>query len=166
MSPLRRTRVLPRALAFLGFVLVGGCPGTIEDPAFFDSHPTCPTGIDVPQLLATRCGSAVCHGGGGSGMPQAGLDLTAPDLVSGLVGVEAEECPGHLRIDPDHPDQSFLLSKIEGPPASCGDRMPIVGYLTRDEILCIRAFVFEAAARTRADGGTDASVDAAVDGGP
>lgn len=153
-----RTSRSTSAVALLVALFVSGCPGTIEDPAFFDQHPTCPTGIDVEALLVARCGSSLCHGGEGGGTPQAGLDLTSPGFASNLVGVASTECAGHLRIDPAHPDDSFLLAKIEGPPAGCGERMPLIGDLTRDEILCIRSYVFELASMPRPDAG--------VDGGP
>lgn len=166
MRPRARTARSTSAVALLVGLFVGGCPGTIEDPAFFDRHPTCPTGIDVEQLLVARCGSSLCHGGEGGGTPQADLDLTSPGFASNLVGVPSTECAGHLRIDPVHPENSFLLAKIEGPPAGCGDRMPLIGDLTRDEILCIRAYVFSLASTPLPDAGADAGADAAVDGGP
>ena len=68
----------------------------------------------------------------------------------------------------DNPDNSFILAKIQGPPAACGDRMPLVGSLSRDEIQCIRAYVHLIADQPWPDAGmppTDAGQDAGQDAG-
>ena len=66
-----------------------------------------------------------------------------------------------LRIDSMHPEQSFLLGKLTQPPAGCGDRMPLVGMLTADELQCVRAWVIETARAPLPDAGQpDASTDA------
>lgn len=161
MKQARRIRRVSPAVALFVLVFVGGCPGTLEDPALFDQHPTCPTGIDVEELLIARCGSSLCHGGEGGGTPQADLDLTSPGFATNLLGAPSTQCEGHLRIDPEHPEQSFILAKIDGPPAGCGERMPLIGALTRDEILCIRAYVYEVARLSQPN-----TPDAGLDGGP
>ncbi len=180
------------SLAFVSVLFTAaGCPGSLEDRAAFEQFPDCPGNLDVEQIFAAKCGSSICHGGQ-SGEPQGGLDLTSPELAARLVGAHSSQCSGWLRVDPSNPDRSFLLAKVTSPPAGCGDRMPLVGALTEDEILCIRAFVHQLAAEPVPDAGaqdagaqdagaqdasTDASSDAAastdagnsdadVDGGP
>jgi hypothetical protein len=58
-----------------------------------------------------------------------------------MVGVAAEECDGRLRIVPGDPEASFLVEKLEGPPLGCGERMPVVGYLSANEITCVKRWV-------------------------
>lgn len=154
---------------FALFALVFGsslvaCPGELDDPAAYTQLPACPGNIDVEALFATKCGSAICHGGQSSD-PAAHLDLTSPGVEHRLVGIRSESCSGELRIDPDAPDQSFLLAKITEPPAACGDRMPIVGILSTNEIACIRSWIHSVASTPIVDAGMDAGRDASVDAG-
>ena len=121
--------------------------------------------MNVARQSATKCGSAICHGGQATS-PAAHLDLTSPGVEHRLVGVASESCPGELRIDPDAPDESFLLGKITEPPAACGDRMPIVGILSTNEIACIRAWIHGVASTPVVDAGVDSGADSGVDGGP
>jgi hypothetical protein len=47
-----------------------------------------------------------------------------------------------LRVDPGHPENSFLLVKLEGPPPDQGSRMPLTGApLTDAEIQRIRDWI-------------------------
>lgn len=145
-------RALPIPLVLLALV-ASGCPGDLKDPERFEELPICRTPIDVPALLVAKCGSSICHDGAAN-PPQANLDLTSPDFVSALIGAPADHCEGYLRIDPTDPDRSLLLAKLTDPPAGCGDRMPLVGTLTPNELACIRAYVHEVVrARAGTDGG-------------
>jgi hypothetical protein len=80
-----------------------------------------------------------------------GLDLESPNVGSRLRGAAAKhmeipatspmDCPtGDKLIDPDMPDNSWLLKKVAGP-VMCGDRMPTTGPLGADDISCIKTFV-------------------------
>lgn len=150
-------------------LVLTGCPGELENPEQYTELPACRGNIDVPALFLEKCGSSICHGGQSSD-PAAGLDLTSPGIASRLVNVPAEECGGLVRIDPTNPDNSFLLGKIIEPPAGCGDRMPLVGLLSANEIACIRAWIHGIAAEGVPDASTadaassaDATTDAASD---
>jgi len=123
-----------------------GCPGDLERPERFSELPACRASIDVPTLLATRCGSALCHGGGADSHPRASLDLTSPGVETRLVNRTSCDCPEFLRVDPNDPDRSFLLAKLIDPPAGCGVRMPLDGFLTQDELACVRSWIHEIAA--------------------
>jgi hypothetical protein len=143
--------------------LFGGCPGDLEHPGRFEGVPACRGNIDVPQLFEAKCGSAICHGGN-STEPAGDLDLTSPGVAKRLVGVPAHGCGGLYRVDPNDPDNSFLLGKLIEPPAGCGDRMPLVGILSAAEIACVRSWV-HSIADTPVDGGTRPR-DAGTDAGP
>lgn len=145
----------PLALAVLLAAPTAGCPGDLADPDVFASVPVCPGNIDIRELFVTKCGSAICHAGDS---PAAELDLVSPGVEFQLLDRESTECEGLVRVDATNPDNSFLLSKITDPPAGCGNRMPLVGALSADEVACMRAFV-HSIARPRTDAG-------AGDGGP
>ena len=67
--------------------------------------------------------------------------MVSPGVGPRIVGTEATQCAGELRIDPEHPDASFLLEKLAGPRDGCGDRMPRVGFLSDAEFACVRDWV-------------------------
>lgn len=141
-------RLLAPSLALVvGVVTLTACPGELSDPEQYTELPACRGGVDVEALFVAKCGSSVCHGGQSS-TPQADLDLTSPGLAARLVDVPAVECDGLVRIDPANPDASFLLAKLIDPPAGCGDRMPLVGLLSTNEIACVRAWIHGIAAES------------------
>ena len=122
-------------------VTLTACPGSIEnrerflDGAVFD----CSDPLDVPTAVFKRnCNNEICHD---SEEPAGDLDLDSPDLLSRLIGVPGTDCTERLRIDPNNPDQSFLLDKLESRVPECGDRMPLGGSLPTDVIDCVRQWV-------------------------
>ncbi len=124
-----RARILVVAIAAVG--ALAGCPGSLEDPARFDSEfgigdagtggssPACP---DIPTFLATTCGTAGCHS---AASPQQNLDLVSPDVLTRLSGQSAMEGPG-LLIDTSDPASSVLYLKMVSPPPF-GSLMPLGG---------------------------------------
>ena len=163
-EPKLHARARATILVVAAALALAGCAGDLKDPERFGPVPLCRESIDVEALLRARCGSAVCHGDGAS--PAAELDLVTPEVASRLVGVSSTQCEGQLRIDPDSPDQSFLLAKLVDPPSGCGSRMPLVGYLTEAEVACVWEWIQEVASTTPVvDAGVDAAVDAGSDAG-
>jgi hypothetical protein len=145
-----------RPLFRLGLLLVaalglGGCPGQLENAEELSQLPACPGNIDVRELFITKCGSAICHGNT-TDDPSGGLDLVSPGVEHRLVSVQSEKCGELLRVDPNNPDNSFLLGKVIEPPAGCGSRMPLVGRLSPAEVACVRAYI-HSIADTPVDGG-------------
>ena len=75
------------------------------------------------------------------------LVLDADHAYAQLVGVEpfidTARAAGLLRVDPGHPENSFLLVKLEGPPPDQGSRMPLTGPLlsATAEIRLIRDWI-------------------------
>jgi methionine-rich copper-binding protein CopC len=62
-----------------------------------------------------------CHIGASA--PE-GLQLDASHSYNLLVGVPSAERPDLLRVDPGHPDTSYMVLKIEGASGIVGARMP------------------------------------------
>lgn len=85
-------------------------------PVLFATH--------VRPLLAASCGTGGCHG---NTDPQQGMFLTADSAYKYTVNVPSTELPAMDRIEPNDPDQSYLIHKVQGTQASVGGtglRMP------------------------------------------
>jgi len=64
------------------------------------------------------------------------------ELVGVVPDVLAARNAGMLRVDPGHPENSFLLTKLLGPPPGQGSRMPLVGDpLAANQIDLIRSWI-------------------------
>lgn len=102
-----------------------------------------PPGGDEPcdapgTILVSRCGAASCHGGA------VGDFAESASALESLVGEEpssnSDECG--LMIDPENPEQSFLLTKLNGQlPSGCGAPMPFGTPLTADELDCVESWI-------------------------
>ena len=104
-----------------------GCPASPTPTA------TLPPTLDAIQasIFSPRCAIPGCHD---ATTHVENLDLSAGSAYSQLVGVapmtEVAQLKGLLRVDAGHPDNSFLLVKLEGPPlltSDEGERMPETG---------------------------------------
>jgi hypothetical protein len=126
--------------------LLAGCPATptpTETPV---------ATLDVIQatIFSSRCAIPTCHD---ATIASGGLVLTdAATSYAALVGVDptvdAARLAGMKRVDPGHPDNSFLLSKLAGPPPGQGSRMPLIGEPLRDaEVALIRTWIAAGAER-------------------
>jgi hypothetical protein len=117
----------------------GGLPG---------SGSGCP---DILEIFTASCANTLCHEGPSAG---AQLDLTSPNLESRLVGV-ASNCGGRPLVDPDAPDNSFLLEKLESTAPECGSTMPFGSQLDPATLACVRVWVqgLSTAAADAAPGG-------------
>jgi hypothetical protein len=108
-----------------------------------------PTFAEVQQqVFNPNCLSAGCHNAGDSAGE---LVLAGAAARANLVGVGAANdnasAAGLVRVVPFDPDASFLLSKIVGPPANQGNRMPIgAAPLSADDIDLVRRWIANGAA--------------------
>jgi hypothetical protein len=94
-------------------------------------------------IFTPTCLDASCH----NSQARSG-DLVLEDGASydNLVGVEpfnfAARSAGLLRVDPGRPDNSLLISKLEGPPVEYGSRMPFdKPPLSAEQIQLIRDWI-------------------------
>jgi hypothetical protein len=119
--------------------------------AALDGCPVLPTVTlaEIQQTIFTpRCATVGCHSGP---FPTGNLSLVDGESYSQLVNVppliaQAAQA-GQFRVDPNHPENSFLLVKLSGvPPLGEGSPMPLIGEpLTADEINMIRDWILEGA---------------------
>lgn len=84
----------------------------------------------------------VCHAGASAPV---GLKLDEANSYSMLVGVESNQAPGTLRVDPGNPDASYIIAKLEGS-AAVGGQMPLGGpSLPQSSIDLIRQWISDGA---------------------
>jgi hypothetical protein len=116
---------------------LSGCPGppraTFEEIQSTIFTPTCAT---------SSCHDPQSHTGN--------LVLSEGSAHDNLVGVPPDtfgaRANGFLRVDPGHPENSFLLVKLLGPPPGEGSRMPLVGDpLDAGQIDLIRNWILQGA---------------------
>lgn len=95
------------------------------------------------NIFDVSCALSGCHVGAN---PPMGLDLSAGQSQSSLVGVGSEEVPAFERVDPGNPDDSYLVMKIEGDPRIEGGRMPLGRTpLSGEQIAVIREWILDGA---------------------
>ena len=94
---------------------------------------------DIKPLLAAHCTGEICHEGSWASSPREYEDLVNTPTT--------ECCDGRKRIDPVHPDQSYLLEKLRGVDLCAGRRMPLSGSVTDAEIAEIARWVCMGAPR-------------------
>jgi len=76
------------------------------------------------NVFDVACSESVCHG---PPTPAWGLDLTARNAESRLVGQPSASCGELLLVAPGAPGESFLWRKISQDRPLCGSRMPFGG---------------------------------------
>jgi len=130
----------------------GGAPQATRTPAPSPSPGVTPPGVTLQQLqdeiFGPRCATQFCH----SAQARSGnLVLEAGQSYANLVGVApsnaAARSAGMLRVDPEMPENSFLLVKLTQPSsAAFGSRMPLVGTpLSAEEIDAVREWILAGA---------------------
>jgi hypothetical protein len=116
---------------------LAGCPN-VPPP---DAGP--PTYREVQRLFTNSCAFGMsCHTTDGRGN---GLDLSDPASHRALVNQPSMEVPSMMLVAPGHPEQSFLMFKLDGTmsqiaecrvvadPPVCGTQMPMVAGQTIPE---------------------------------
>ena len=105
----------------------------------------------IQPIFDRSCALVSCHTGA---VPAQGQDLTAGVAYSQLVNVPSTEQPKLKRVNPGHPELSYLVRKIEGGPNISGVLMPNgcpgspssgAQCLTSDEIAAIVQWITECA---------------------
>jgi hypothetical protein len=97
------------------------------------------------SIFDVNCALSGCHAGSS---PQAGMNLTAGQSYDNIVDVASTERPDLRRIDPNNPDESYMLMKLRGDPEILGSRMPLGRTpLSTEQIDLIREWVGQGAPR-------------------
>jgi hypothetical protein len=92
---------------------------------------------DVQPLLASHCTGEICHES-----TWAASKTEYADLVNTPT---PECCDGRKRVDPVHPESSYLLQKLRGVDLCAGRRMPLSGSVTDAQIAEIARWICQGA---------------------
>ncbi|MGE3499000.1 MAG: hypothetical protein AB7N53_14020 [Candidatus Binatia bacterium] len=99
-------------------------------------------------IFTPRCAIAGCHDSSESGDLRLETGHSYEELVGVAPEIEVAGNSGMKRVDPMHPENSFLLVKLAGPPPDQGSRMPLSGDpLTEAEMALIGAWIAGGAPR-------------------
>lgn len=72
---------------------------------------TAPTFGQVQEVFTASCAVSGCHAGA---TPQEGMNLSIGQAYASIVNVPSNQMPALDRIEPNDPDNSYLVRKIEG----------------------------------------------------
>ncbi len=75
----------------------------------------------VVKILTENCSTSGCHTGA---YPPQGLNLDETQFPASVIDVPSQEIPNLKLVDPQNPDQSYLLMKIKGSEGIKGRQMP------------------------------------------
>jgi len=114
--------------------------------AALDGCPT-PAPATLAEIQATiftpSCATQSCHD---AASKVENLDLSDGAAYGQLVNVSAVTDSRLVRVDPGHPENSFLLTKVTGPPPGEGSLMPLTGApLSNSQIQLIRNWILQGA---------------------
>ena len=102
-----------------------------------------PTLADIQANVFTpTCASSTCHGGGA---PAAGLNLTDGVSYAALVGITSPQEGTLQLVNPNNPDTSYLIQKMEGAAGIVGQVMPQSGAIAQTSIDTIRQWITDGA---------------------
>ncbi len=102
-----------------------------------------PTLADIQTNVFTpTCASSSCHGGGA---PAAGLNLTDGASYAALVGITSPQEGSLQLVNPNNPDVSYLIQKMEGAAGIAGQVMPQSGPIAQTSIDTIRQWITDGA---------------------
>jgi hypothetical protein len=135
-------RTLP--LAIFALIQIGASGSATPPQASFRR--------DVAPVLTTSCSTRSCHGG--MRPPLLGAHDDPRALRESLIGVASEERPEHRYVRIGHPEESYLMEKIDGHLSAstcvdhdCGDQMPLDNPpLSPESREAIRAWIEQGAA--------------------
>ena len=91
-----------------------GSTGSSTGTSTGDGMPT--FDADILPILSMKCS---CHQSAASGS-NGNLSFPAADAYNNLVGVASDDIPGMNLIEPNEPDNSYLLHKLKGTQADVG----------------------------------------------
>ncbi len=125
-------------------LLLAGADGSLWHNRFRPSAPDLVSLThQVQKIFDAHC--VQCHE---SGDPIAGEDLEPDAAYFSLVHAPSSEVPSLRRVDPGKPEKSYLINKVTGTQKSVGgkgERMPLGGQLSDDEIRTLRDWITQGA---------------------
>jgi len=88
------------------------------------------------RVFEARCADSDCHD---ADDPEAGLDLVSPGIRARVEAARSvhEDCADRALVVPGNSRASFLMDKVLGLEATCGDPMPLEGDLSLAQRRCL-----------------------------
>lgn len=127
-------------------ILFVGCDSSDPDD---DPEPMPPVALEPTlasiqaNIFTTTCASSQCHDSDNSARS---LDLTNGSSFGELVNVASLDNPDLLLVEPNDPDSSYLIWKLEGNPNIAGSQMPRSGSpLSTTQIDVVRQWITDGA---------------------
>ncbi|MFQ5742120.1 MAG: hypothetical protein ACE5HV_00885 [Acidobacteriota bacterium] len=96
-----------------------------------EAIPTVSFSADIQPVFTNNCALAGCHA---PPSPAQGMNLSAGSAFDNIVNVPSNEMPQLFRIEPNDPDNSYLIRKIKGVNIT-GGRMPLGRAPLSDEVI-------------------------------
>ena len=93
------------------------------------------------NVFTPTCATSGCHAGSN---PAASLNLEAANSYAMLVGVASTQDAGIQRVNPNNPNLSYLIQKMEGT-AATGNVMPPTGSIEQADIDIVRQWITDGA---------------------
>jgi hypothetical protein len=114
-----------------------GCP----------ERPVITLGEVQERIFTPKCAIRLCHdAASANGNLILAAGSSEAQLVNVVPTVPLAAQAGQLRVDPGHPENSFLLVKLTNPPLGWGSPMPLVGdRLPPDEIQLVTDWILQGA---------------------
>lgn len=133
--------------------LMAACDGKDTDPKVADDTEDSEEtevegtsfGADVQPILGLNCALSGCHSGPEL---QTGFDLTAGQAYDQMVDQPSFQVPSMDLIEPNNPDNSYVIRKMEGSfeqVGGTGDLMPPGFGLSQTDISVVKAWILEGA---------------------
>ena len=93
------------------------------------------------NVFTPNCATAGCHAGGS---PAGSLNLEAANSYAMIVGIASSQDAGLQLVNPNNPNTSYLIQKMEGT-AGSGQVMPPSGALEQADIDVVRQWITDGA---------------------
>lgn len=144
MSLARRLTPVLGAVIIVGVIACAG-EGTEPEDGNGNGRDEISFSDHVQPIFNQSCAFSGCHGTQNTQPPGKPMVLVSGRAYANIVAVSSLQLPSMDRIEPDQPDDSYLIHKIEGTQVGVGgtgQRMPLSGCcLSQAQIDTIRAWV-------------------------
>ncbi len=95
----------------------------------------------IQPIFTANCAFTQCHAGP---TPQEGMNLSEGQAYGNIVNVSSNQVPRLRRVEPNRPDSSYVILKLEGNAGVVGGvatQMPLGGSLSQARIDTIRTWI-------------------------
>ncbi len=143
--------IVRKSILFIGAALVAflitltGCEHA-EAPTGPGNGVQAPDFDSIQVAIFSQTCAPGCHEGSN---PAGGMNLSEGEAYDNIVEVRSRQAPEYFRVEPNNPDSSYIIMKLEGSDKIVGQRMPAGGRgpLSQEKIDAIREWIDEGASQ-------------------